>query len=459
MTAATQAPEANSRPRRLVHFAVFSLVRLFYPRIEIQGRDKLPAAGPLIFVLNHPNGLLDPMVLMIGLDRPVSFLAKSTLFGNPLGRFLMETFGALPVYRHKDEGKPGGPWGDAPERNEATFARCRALLRQGRAMALFPEGTTHSGTELLPLRTGAARIALSAEDEAGWTLGVQLVPVGLWYQNKTVFRTPVLLVVGEPFGLQAYAADYAADARQTVQAVTARIEAGLDRVVLQAENAELLAAIPVVAAWTAPDGTAPDLGQQHEWAATLLSTYKRLYQTDPARLEAIAKQARQYARALRMFGINDPWALELPTQANRRPVLWRLLLLVITFPLALAGFLLSYGPYRIVGPIATRAVGPYDTQISLVKLVGGSIFVLVGWIVEAMICGRLLGAFWGLLLFIVAPLLAYVALRWGETWRELYELASYEWLRLQHRDLVQALKARRQALARHVMEAVEAASA
>src|SRR6266540_2294934 len=104
----------------------------------------------------------------------------------------MQAFGALPIYRQRDVGKPGGPPGGATDANEATFAGCRALLRAGRPIALFPEGTTHSNTMMLPLRTGAARIALSAEAEASWQLNLQIVPVGLWYQKKSQFRCAAL---------------------------------------------------------------------------------------------------------------------------------------------------------------------------------------------------------------------------------------------------------------------------
>jgi 1-acyl-sn-glycerol-3-phosphate acyltransferase len=64
------------------------LVHLFYPHIEVKGIENLPTQGPIIFVLNHPNGLLDPMLLIVGLQRPVSFLAKSTFFANPVGHVL-----------------------------------------------------------------------------------------------------------------------------------------------------------------------------------------------------------------------------------------------------------------------------------------------------------------------------------------------------------------------------------
>ena len=157
-----------------VRALILGLVQLFYPRIEVTGRERLPMGGPVMFVLNHPNGLLDPLTVMVALRRPASFLAKSTFFANPVGKFLMDAFAALPVYRQRDEGKAGGPQGDAAARNERTFARCRALLKRGGAMALCPEGTTHSEPMLLPLRTGAARIALSAEAENDWKLGVQV---------------------------------------------------------------------------------------------------------------------------------------------------------------------------------------------------------------------------------------------------------------------------------------------
>lgn len=452
-----QSPPRPNRLHRLFRYFVFALGELFYPRIEMVGRERLPAEGPTIFVMNHPNGLIDPLILMITLQRPVSFLAKSTLFAFPGSRGMFESFGALPVYRRKDEGQAGGPHGDIVERNEATFARCRVLLRQGQAVALFPEGTTHSGSELLPLRTGSARIALSAEAETGWTLGLQIVPVALWYQNKTRFRSGVLQVVGEPFDLRAYAADYAGNEHKTVRLVTKHIQDRLDQVVLQAENAELLAAIPVVAAWVAPAGEALDLPRQHAWSARLLAAYEHLQQTDPDRLETIARRARRYADLLGALGIRNPWTLEL-SPVNPWHLARLALLLAVSAPLALAGFILTYLPYRLAGLLANAILHRYDTQISTGKLIAGSILVLLGWIVAAVFAARWLGGGGGLLLFLAAPILAYIALRWSEGWRQLYEIGAGNWLRLQHGHLVELLIARRRSLAKEVLDAVEMGS-
>jgi glycerol-3-phosphate O-acyltransferase / dihydroxyacetone phosphate acyltransferase len=439
---------------RFVRWIILRLVRLFYPRIEARGEERLPN-GPTLFVLNHPNGLLDPLVLILALDQHVSFLAKSTFFVNSIGRVLMQAFGALPVYRQRDIGKPGGPRAGITDANEATFAGCRALLRTGRPIALFPEGTTHSNTMMLPLRTGAARIALSAEAESDWLLNLRIVPVGLWYQNKSRFRSAALVVVGQPFGLADYQSRYLRDNHLAVDALTEEIDSQLDAVVLQAENAELLTGIPLVAAWTAPREL-ESLEERHTRAAELLTAYQRLRTTDPARLEEIARDARRYARVLRTLGIDDPWDLELSAARRGRIVSLLCWLIVGSLP-ALVGCALSYLPYRLAAPLTPVLLGDYEETTSTGKLIIGSALVALTWLIEAIVCGVILGAIWGLVLLALAPLLSYIALRWGEGWRELCEAAGYAWLTARHKNLVAELIARRRALTEQVAEAVRMA--
>src|SRR5882724_5703341 len=139
----------------LVRWLAEALIRLYYPHRSVEGADRIPAAGPVVFVANHPNGLLDPLLLRVVTGRPARFLAKSTLFGNPLSRLAMSAFGSIPVYRAQESGGLG----------KDSSARCRAALARGEALALFPEGVSHSDPQLRPLKTGAARIVLSAEGE------------------------------------------------------------------------------------------------------------------------------------------------------------------------------------------------------------------------------------------------------------------------------------------------------
>src|SRR5262249_17835705 len=139
----------------VLRFVLGGILHLFFRRIELAGLVRVPRSGPLIFVINHPNALVDPLFLLCFAPRPVSFLAKAPLFRMPLIGALARSLDAIPVYRRQD---PGTRAGD----NRETFARARALLDRGGTIAVAPEGTSHSDPRLRPLKTGIARIALGA---------------------------------------------------------------------------------------------------------------------------------------------------------------------------------------------------------------------------------------------------------------------------------------------------------
>ncbi|HKP30890.1 MAG TPA: 1-acyl-sn-glycerol-3-phosphate acyltransferase, partial [Gemmatimonadales bacterium] len=128
--------------RRLVD----TVVRLFFRRLEVEGREHVPTRGPVIFILNHPNALMDPLVLINQAGRPVAFLAKEPLFRMPLLGRMVKAMDAIPVYRKMDQADTAN--------NVQTFEAARRLLARGGSLALFPEGTSHSDSKLKPFRTG-----------------------------------------------------------------------------------------------------------------------------------------------------------------------------------------------------------------------------------------------------------------------------------------------------------------
>jgi glycerol-3-phosphate O-acyltransferase / dihydroxyacetone phosphate acyltransferase len=443
----------------LVRWLAEALVRLYYPARTVEGGERIPVGRPVVFVLNHPNGLLDPIVLRVAAGRPARFLAKSGLFSNPLGRLAMDAFGSIPVYRPSDGGARAG---DA-SRNDETFARCREVLARGEALALFPEGTTHSDPQLKPLKTGVARIVLSAEREAadaGASLGAVVVPVGLFYDHKARFRSGVLLVVGEPLEAAPLLPRYRADERAAVESLTDEVRAKLDAVVLQAETSELLAGIARVARWTADKprdaGEEEALAAEHRRARELLAAYERLRARDPARVEAVAAEARGYARTLRHLGVRDPWALELEPIAPAR-LLGAVAKAVAAFPLALAGALLGWGPYRLAGVVAERVTRDEEI-LGTVKLIAGATFLFVAWSAEAIVAGVLGGAALVVPVFALGVGAGYVALWFEELVRDTIMAVRTLWMRAFHFDMAQKLTERRRALADSVSRALREAA-
>jgi 1-acyl-sn-glycerol-3-phosphate acyltransferase len=430
----------------LIRWLGEALVRLYYPVRTVDGAERIPAGKPLVFVLNHPNGLLDPIVLRVALGRPSRFLAKSTLFGNPLGRLAMNAFGSIPVYRPREADGA---------RNEETFARCRAELGAGGVLALFPEGTSHSDPEMKPLKTGAARIALSAEAANDGQLGVTVVPVGLSYQRKVTFRSSVLLVVGEPIAIAPRLPAYRIDVRAAVTALTDEIGARLDEIVLQAESRELLAGIARVARWTAGPATGDDPedpAARHRRAREMAAAYARMRARDPARLEAIVEEVQSYWQTLQRLGVRDPWALEL-TAPRPGAIAAALAKLVLAAPIAALGALMGWLPYRLAGRIAAKVTKDEDV-LSTVKLIAGALFLFLAWTGEAIAAGLAWGAIWAVPAFVVGVASGYVALRFDELLRDGVAGWRAVSLRAFHFKTAQRLTERRRTLADEVAKAL-----
>jgi 1-acyl-sn-glycerol-3-phosphate acyltransferase len=423
----------------LMRFAGLLLIRVFFRTIKLIGRERVPTSGPVVVLANHPNGLLDPLVARVALGRALAFLGKSTVFGNPFGRLAMHSFGVIPVYRHKD--------GADTSKNEETFQRCRELLAAGGWLMLFPEGTSHSETTLLPLKTGAARIILSS----GLTQ-TKILPLGLVYDAKTTFRSQAAVNVGEPIDTAPYFAEAAVDERAAVRALTERIAESVSSTMLQAKDAELWYGLLAVAAWTSPRGSGElDLDEVTARAKQLEAAYRRLVATDPERAQALVDRARHFAYTLRSVGIDDPFSLErAPVLAPAR--LARFALVAALFsPHFLLGLVASFVPCQLVRVIAARTHQDEDV-VSTVKAVAGLVFFPLFWLAEAIVAAAFLGPLAGLAALLLAPLSSWVALRLLERLAARREALGGWWMRMSQAARAERIAAQRRGLARDVDE-------
>jgi 1-acyl-sn-glycerol-3-phosphate acyltransferase len=207
---------------RLVGWAV----PIFY---EVERTGPPLSDGPVLVAANHPNALVDPLVIFHTAGRTARPLAKAPLFEQALVGTVLKGLGGLPVYRRVDDQA-------LVHLNERTFAAAIDALRAGGAVQIYPEGHSHSEPSLAPLRTGAARIALMAEERSGWSLGLVVHPVGLTYTRKHLFRGRAVAAFGPTISVAGFRRTYERDQREAVRRLTDAIAERLRGLTLNFER-------------------------------------------------------------------------------------------------------------------------------------------------------------------------------------------------------------------------------
>ncbi len=151
---------------KFLKFILGIILNQFFSEIRYKGAVK-QEEGPLLVVINHPNLALDSMLIAKSYKRDLWFLAKSTLFANPLLSKFFDSCHMIPVYRKQDSH-------DGQINNSDTFAKVVDILCQGKAVGIFPEGVSLGERKIGPLKTGAARIAFQAEEAKNFSMGLKI---------------------------------------------------------------------------------------------------------------------------------------------------------------------------------------------------------------------------------------------------------------------------------------------
>ncbi|MCB0598312.1 MAG: 1-acyl-sn-glycerol-3-phosphate acyltransferase [Lewinellaceae bacterium] len=314
---------------------------LYYPKTTVLNRQNFRFDRPTILVSNHPNTLLDPLHAAVRVPMIVHFLANAGLFKGTFQKWFFSTFFCIPVERPEDVN-------GRPLNNQNAFRQSSAFLAGGGCLYIAPEGTSFIGRRVRPLKTGAARIALNAESEKGFELGLNIMPVGLTYEASNCFHSRLTIYAGEPIWIKDYQALYQKDTFQAARQLTDDLEETLRSLVIHTRDEEedlLIARLETLLRNSKPV-TEPVHFARTQYLIGQLSDWR---ERSPQDFEQFRLQVEQYFSQLQEQRTDDQ-ALARPP----RPMLLHFAGLVLLFPVFLHGLAHNFLPAFLPVGLARR---------------------------------------------------------------------------------------------------------
>ncbi|MEC7524009.1 MAG: 1-acyl-sn-glycerol-3-phosphate acyltransferase [Myxococcota bacterium] len=385
-------PRAYDWVVKLAHL----LLRFFFRQVEVTGTEHIPRDGGGILVSWHPNGMIDPALIFETFPRQVVFGARHGLFRVPVLGHLMRAIGTVPIFRAMDAKKL-----DERARRAANARSLDALaerVAQGSFSCLFPEGDSHDEPHLLALKTGVARFYYRSRElmKDGAPPPV-IIPVGLHYDEKRLFRSSVLVTYHPPMELPP-GLDVTPDpeepeetTRERQRLLTDAIDHVLREVVHATESWDIHRlmhrARKIVraerASRTDSELEKPTMEEKMRAFSRIWAGYYQRLESHPEEVAALKARVREYDRDLRALEMEDHELDRGPPILNPWiAVLLGLQVLLVYFllpPILVFGVIVNAPPALALWLVTRAAAKRKKDEASIKVLVGAVLFPLT-WI-------------------------------------------------------------------------------
>ena len=370
----------------------------FLKSLDVRHPERVPESGATLLCANHPNNLIDSLLVGAVVTRKVHFLATAALFRNPLVRRFLLACGAIPVYRKQDDPAK-------MDRNVEAFGACYEALERGGLVTIYPEGTTHAEPRVQRIKTGAARLALEYEAAraGGQRRGppLALVPVGLNFEARKSFRGRVLVSFGEPVPVTPHLGQYADDPVKAVDALTTAIQYGMEHEVVSVhrmDSADLVRAVEsiyrseLIRELERDRGLPPSRIDPFRLARSIGDATAHFEARDPERVERLWQRILAYRTMLHDYRIRD--------EAVRARLLGRVHTMqrlrsgwvaVLGFPVFAYGLAVNALPYFIPRWLS-RGLARKETDYATTRLLASVVAFPLFWGLETWLVWRSGGA-------------------------------------------------------------------
>lgn len=406
--------------KQLIKLALF----FFFRKIIVAGKEFIPTEGPIILVANHPNTLMDPLLIATLTNQRIGFVANAGIFINKFISSILSYFHVIPIFRKQDV--------EAGEKldNKTSFAKCHEYLQNKGSLLIFPEGTSHYELKLREIKTGTARIALSYEEIKSFKGGLKIVPIALDYSDAIQFRSIVSVTVCPAIDVDSYKEFYAKDEVTAVTELTEAIRKELAAIIPQTSNKEqekfLVQAHQFYSLYNLSNTDQEFHSDQLlELRNQVSKALRFIYANNSQLYSKMKRQLSHYYELLKNEKLS-PQAI--PTEEFKQSsYIIDILKFILLFPVYVIGLVCNYLPYMLVAKIFKRLKLEIEYRAPVQMMLGMFIFplyyALIFWAFKAKVSDDI----WLLMgLLVIMPLSGYGCLFFYNRFRRFIEQLRFD---------------------------------
>lgn len=426
-------------------------LRLFYKRIVFINKPKR-FFNRTIYVSNHPNSFMDPIMLGALSKSIFNFMTRSDVFKWWLKPFLWLAH-MLPIYRQHD-GE------NTQEKNKTVFNRVNKTLANGRNILIFGEGFTDDTPirGLKPIKKGAVRMGLTALEGCNWEKKIYLASIGINYTDRNTIGSELLVEYGGEICLNDYRKDFEENTPKAINDITKKLEGMMQDCVIYVVDKSNYAFIENIMQITrkgfnhANHDDTIALKARFEYSKKLAHWINENATEENEAINQLKKELNAYFALEKRMQIQDRFVFESATSktVSRSKELF---LLATAWPIAILGAIQGFIPYFLAKKLTEKIMKRKVFWGSVKMLLGkvfGTIYSLpiVIWLTKNYFPHWSFGVIYFLF---VAPVLWKISYDYG-TWFKEYLLKG----KMKHADLSKFIT-KRQQLAQQINELVPVA--
>ena len=401
--------------------------RLFYRKIRIIGLENIPEDKPIILAPNHQNALMDPLIMIFSVPRQIVFLARGDVFKEGFITKFLTFIKIMPVYRQHD--------GMASlKKNDLIFDRSVDYLSDNGVFCLFPEAIHNPHRNLRPLKKGIPRIAFMAMKKSDFQLDIQIIPTGIYYENKNSSDSYLQVKYGEPISVKDYIEQIKENEQKAMSQLSLDMTPPMKSLIIDIEE-----------------------NQDYELVEDIRALYSdRLLKRFSLEINDENRFRVDQSLVLYIKGVEFSESLkfdidELSHQMQENKWTFRTIIEVLTtsvmllksiafvlfLPIAIQGFILNIVPLAISKYLRTKVIK--DPQfISSINFITGAFISPIYFILLSLISLLFVDYYYALLVLVLSPITAYLSYYYFKKLSILKEQISFKFS--QHRNKIDALK-------------------